>query len=164
LLLLLKNILFTIIVPGSAAVYIPLLLARRYVERPSLNWSAHQILAILSLSVGAVIYLWCVWHFAVNGRGTPAPIDAPIKLVIQGLYQYVRNPMYVGVLLMIIGWSVFFQYWGLVVYGAAIALMFHLFVVLVEEPILERTFGNDYESYCASVGRWVPRVRQKRSA
>jgi protein-S-isoprenylcysteine O-methyltransferase Ste14 len=163
-LLLLKNILFTILVPGTVAVYIPLRIAARPAAPPSIDSTARQILALLLLSLGAAIYLWCLWHFAVTGRGTPAPIDAPKKLVVQGLYRYVRNPMYVGVLVVIAGWAMFFQSISVLVYAAVVALLFQLFVVLVEEPILERKFGEAYEKYREEVGRWVPRIWRRRAA
>lgn len=164
MLLLLKNILFTVLVPGTVAVYIPLRIAARPAAPLSIDSTARPILALLLLSLGAAIYLWCLWHFAVTGRGTPAPIDAPKKLVAQGLYRYVRNPMYVGVLLVIAGWAILFQSWGVLVYGAVVALLFHLFIVVVEEPILERKFGEPYERYRKEVGRWLPRDWRKRAA
>src|SRR5215510_1528724 len=110
--LLLKNLLFTLIVPGTVGVYVPLVLARHRSPASGLGF----FLALALLVIGAVIYAWCVWDFATFGRGTPAPIDAPKKLVVRGLYRYTRNPMYVGVLTVIIGWAVLFQAAALVLY------------------------------------------------
>jgi protein-S-isoprenylcysteine O-methyltransferase Ste14 len=115
-----------------------------------------QYLALLLLLLGTAVYLRCVWDFAVTGRGTPAPIDAPKVLVVRGLYRYVRNPMYVGVLLVVLGWSALFGSSALLIYAGSVGLFFHLFVVVVEEPILRRKFGESYEQYCSSVRRWLP--------
>src|SRR5262245_23041415 len=135
MLLLLKNILFTVLVPGTVAVYIPLCI----VALPlSFDGSTYQLLALLPLSLGAILYLWCLWDFAVTGRGTPAPIDAPKRLVVKGLYRYLRNPMYVGVLLVIASWALFFHSRSVLIYGVVVGLFFHLFIVVVEEPMLQR--------------------------
>jgi protein-S-isoprenylcysteine O-methyltransferase Ste14 len=155
--LLLKNFLFTVFVPGTVAVYIPLWIAGSRVAPAPPAWSAAQVAALLPLAVGAAIYFWCLWHFAVTGRGTPAPIDAPKQLVVQGLYRYVRNPMYVGVLLVILGWALFFWSWAVLIYGFVVGMIVHSFVVLVEEPQLERLFGDSYLRYREEVGRWAPR-------
>jgi protein-S-isoprenylcysteine O-methyltransferase Ste14 len=162
-LLFLKNLLFTVIVPGAVAVYFPLGLAGGR-EALSPKWGVAQYAALLPLACGCAVYFWCVWDFATFGRGTPAPIDAPRRLVARGLYRYVRNPMYVGVLLVIAGWALFFQSTSILGYGAAVALFFHLFVVAVEEPSLRGKFGRSYERYCREVGRWVPRVGRGRAA
>jgi len=161
MLLLLKNILFTLLVPGTSAVYIPLwIIASRGVP-PLSEWNTAQVAAVLPLSLGTAIYVWCVWHFAVTGRGTPAPIDAPKRLVVQGPYRYVRNPMYVGVLLVIVGWAVFFWSSALLIYGLGVGMLVHVFVVLVEEPLLEQQFGQAYVNYREAVGRWLPRMGHK---
>ena len=157
MLLLLKNLLFTAIVPGTVAVYIPLRLVAARTGTLIADWDAWQVAALLPLLIGAAIYFWCLLDFAVRGRGTPAPIDAPRQLVVRGLYEYIRNPMYVGVLLVIVGWSMFFRSWRVLAYAAAVGLCFHLFVVLVEEPVLRGKFGEGYLSYCRRVGRWIPR-------
>ena len=152
--LVLKNLLFTLVVPCTVAVYVPLLLAR---GRP---WVAGPrfAIAVAVLVLGAAIYAWCVWDFAAFGRGTPAAIDAPKRLVVRGLYRYTRNPMYVGVLAVILGWAVIFRVAALAVYALAVATCFHLFIILYEERHLRREFGTEYEDYCARVRRWLPRV------
>jgi len=96
----LKNTLFTLVVPGTVAVAIPLLLSRG--QAPATGPRA--ALACEFFSLGIAIYAWCLWDFAAFGRGTPAPIDAPRRLVVRGLYRYTRNPMYVGVLSAVLGW------------------------------------------------------------
>jgi protein-S-isoprenylcysteine O-methyltransferase Ste14 len=153
--LLLKNLVFTVVVPGTVAVYVPLQLAEGY--SASSGWAV--ALALPAFTVGGAIYAWCVWDFATFGRGTPAPIDAPKKLVVRGLYRYTRNPMYVGVLTVISGWAVLFQAGPLIVYAALVGTGFHLFVILYEERHLHQAFGPEYDAYRAQVGRWLPRRR-----
>jgi protein-S-isoprenylcysteine O-methyltransferase Ste14 len=161
--LLIKNILFTLFVPGTVAIYMPL----RVVSRPpavlSFDGRTSQLAALLPLLLGAAIYFCCLWDFAVNGRGTPAPIDAPKRLVVRGLYRYIRNPMYVGVRLVIAGWAVFLRSPQVLIYGASVGLLFHLFVILVEEPMLEGKFGGAYQKYHSEVGRWLPKARRRRA-
>lgn len=154
MLLLLKNLLFTMIVPGTVAVYVPYLLAP---DRPSAAGPTLAF-ALAFFAAGVTAYVWCVWEFASFGRGTPAPIDAPKKLVIRGLYRYMRNPMYVGVLTVILGWAVLFQSAILFLYAMAVGLCFHLFIIFYEERHLRRMFGNEYRDYCERVGRWIPRL------
>jgi protein-S-isoprenylcysteine O-methyltransferase Ste14 len=104
--------------------------------------------------------LWCFWDFLVKGRGTPAPIDPPKELVVAGLYNYVRNPMYVGVLVIIIGHFLWFKTVWMVVHAVVVFLAFHSFVTLYEEPHLRKTFGMAYESYAKKVPRWIPHVNK----
>lgn len=153
--MLFKNILFTIFVPGMVAFYMPLIIGRKS-PFVSDGTGFFNITALLLLSLGAAIYFLSLWAFSVIGRGTPAPIDPPVRLVVTGLYQYVRNPMYLGVLIAILGWALYFCSWKILVYGVLVGLLFHLFVVLVEEPILRRKFKDEYISYCKEVGRWIP--------
>ena len=155
MLLFLKNALFTIVVPGTVAVIVPYRIGSGRASA-ALTWGVRQYLAVVFFAAGGAIYFRCVWDFARTGRGTPAPIDAPKVLVVRGVYRYVRNPIYIGVLLIVLGWAVYFGDFGVVVYGAFLALAFHAFVTLVEEPSLQRQFGESYERYCRSVRRWVP--------
>jgi protein-S-isoprenylcysteine O-methyltransferase Ste14 len=158
MMLFLKNVAFTVLVPGTVAVWIPWRLTSGDLTQravPLTSW----IVALPVFVVGGSIYFWCLWDFASAGRGTPAPIDPPKALVVRGLYRYVRNPMYVGVLLVIAGWALLSRSGNAVVYGATIALMFHLVVLLVEEPMLRGKFGESYEAYCRAVHRWWPSFR-----
>ena len=155
--LLLKNVLFTLVVPGTVAVYVPLLIAGDRAPVSGLLF----FLALTLLGAGSAIYAWCVWDFAAFGRGTPAPIDAPIRLVVRGLYRYVRNPMYVGVLTAILGWAAMFGATTLLTYAFCVWIFVHLFVVFYEERRLRRQFGAEYHHYCARVGRWLPRFRRQ---
>ena len=157
--LLLKNVLFSLVVPGTVAVYVPLLVAG---DHPPASGPLF-FLALTLLAAGSAIYAWCVWDFAAFGRGTPAPIDAPKRLVVRGLYRYVRNPMYVGVLTAILGWAVMFGATTLLTYAFCVWIFVHLFVVFYEERHLGRQFGAEYQDYRATVGRWLPRFPRRNS-
>jgi protein-S-isoprenylcysteine O-methyltransferase Ste14 len=157
--LLLKNLLFTFVVPATVAVYVPLWLAPEAPLGPARLGPAWRWLALAPLAAGLCVYTWCVWDFASFGSGTPAPVDAPKRLVVRGLYRYVRNPMYVGVLLVILGWAVWFASLDLLGYAVLVGIVFHLFVTSYEEPVLRHRFGADYERYAATVNRWLPRLR-----
>lgn len=154
--LFLKNLLFTVIVPGTVAVIVPIWMAGGCAALRATPRGPGPLLAAPLLLAGAAIYLGCVWDFATKGRGTPAPIDAPKRLVVAGLYRYVRNPMYLGVLSLIGGWALFFRSWVIFLYGCALGLAFHLFVIFYEEPHLRAVFGSSYERYCRAVRRWIP--------
>jgi len=106
---------------------------------------------------GAALVTWCIAAFGTIGRGTPAPFDPPRTLVVRGPYRYVRNPMYIGAALALVGAAVFYRSLPLLGYAGGFLLAMHAFVVSYEEPTLTRLFGFDYQSYCARVGRWLPR-------
>ena len=110
------------------------------------------------LGFGGFILLWCVRDFYVSGKGTLAPWDPPKKLVAVGLYRVVRNPMYVGVLLIVAGWGLWRTSPVLVIYWLLIASAFHRRVTRNEEPWLAEQFGKDWEIYACRVNRWVPRL------
>jgi protein-S-isoprenylcysteine O-methyltransferase Ste14 len=116
-------------------------------------------LALPLWAVGGIILLWSFWNFLIQGRGTPAPVDPPKELVATGFYRYVRNPMYVGILLVLIGHFLWFQAIWLLVYAAVVFLSFHSFITLYEEPTLRKKFGAAYESYLERVPRWIPKFR-----
>lgn len=158
-LLFVKNLLFTILVPGTVAVFVPLYVFPH--ARP--DASVRAVVAGLLLLVGGAIYAWCLWDFAATGRGTPAPVDPPKTLVVRGLYRYTRNPIYIGVLTVISGWALLFDSPSLAIYGICVAACFHLFVLFYEERHLRRVFGADYERYCSEVNRWLP-LRKRRPA
>jgi protein-S-isoprenylcysteine O-methyltransferase Ste14 len=115
-----------------------------------------QVAGLVVGAVGAAIALWCVLAFALVGGGTPAPFDAPRRLVVRGPYRVVRNPMYIGAGLALIGAALFYQSISLFVFTGLFLLATHLFVVWYEEPTLRRKFGEEYEAYSRRVGRWRP--------
>jgi protein-S-isoprenylcysteine O-methyltransferase Ste14 len=113
-----------------------------------------QPFGLAVLALGIVALLWCVRDFYVSGKGTLAPWAPPKRLVIVGLYRYSRNPMYVSVILVLLGWAISFGSLGLFVYAGVIMAGFHLRVVLGEEPWLARTHGGEWERYASHVPRW----------
>ena len=152
----LRSLLFLIAAPGMVAGYIPLALLRR---GPQINTGDFAYLAFPFWLVGASILLWSFWNFLKEGRGTPAPTDPPKELVARGFYRYTRNPMYVGVLALILGHFLWFGYWYLLLYAILVFIAFNTFVTLYEEPTLKRKFGASYEEYLKRVPRWIPRLK-----
>jgi len=152
----LRSLLFLILAPGMVAGYIPLALLR---NGPQLETGIFAYLAFPLWGIGTVVLLWSFWNFLAQGRGTPAPVDPPKEMVATGFYRYVRNPMYVGVLAIIVGHFLWFGYWYLLIYAAIVFLAFHTFVTYYEEPTLKRKFGRAYENYLKKVPRWIPRFR-----
>ena len=152
-----KTLIFTVLVPGTVAVYVPWRLRQDTagsVHGPE-KWAAIAVMAL-----GIAIYLHTAfWGFAMIGGGTPAPI-APTKiLVVKGLHRFVRNPMYIGVALAIAGQAWLFQSLHIAIYLGCVLVLFHLFVIFCEEPTLHRQFGEEYDRYRAQVPRWIPRFR-----
>ncbi len=153
----LKTLLFTVVVPGTVTVLLPYWFLSSEPTVFTTQLGVVRYLGVLPMLLGASIYLWCAWDFAATGKGTPAPIDPPKRLIVRGLYRWVRNPMYVGVLLILLGEALFFASPTLVAYSAALFGIFHIFVILYEEPTLRGKFGDPYQLYRNSVPRWVPR-------
>lgn len=147
---------FLIAAPGIVAGYVPLALLR---TGPQIETGILAYLAFPLWLIGGVILLWSFWNFLHEGRGTPAPIDPPRELVATGFYRYVRNPMYVGVLAVIIGHCLWFGYWSLLMYALIVFAAFHLFVTYYEEPNLKKKFGAAYEDYLKQVPRWIPKLK-----
>ncbi len=152
----LKTLIFSILVPGTVAGYIPWLLLQGSGETVLLFPSIWMV-GFLPLLLGVGLYLWCAGAFTFIGKGTPAPIDAPKILVNEGQYRWVRNPMYIAVLSVVIGEAILYRSFLLAGYAVLVGVMFHLFVVFVEEPSLRRQFGESYETYLRTVPRWIPR-------
>ena len=154
---LIKTAIFTVVVPGTVAIYMPQALRDR-VAADHVSRSVFSGAWLAPFLCGAAIYVWCAWDFAVKGLGTPAPIDAPRVLVVKGLYRFTRNPMYVGVAAMIAGQAGYYRSTSIGIYLLIVLLAFHTFVRLYEEPTLRRLFGEQYEVYCRTVPRWLPRL------
>ncbi len=104
--------------------------------------------------LGFLILMSCILRFATEGKGTISPIDPTKNLVAKGLYRYSRNPMYVGVMLLLLGEAVFWQSLFLAGYAAVVFIGFNLFIIIHEEPRLKRDFGTEYELYFQKVRRW----------
>jgi len=116
-----------------------------------------QMAGLELVALGGGLAVWCVVTFALVGKGTPAPFDPPRKLVIAGPYRWVRNPMYIGAGLVLVGTALFYRSEALAAFAAAFWVVVHAFVVLYEEPTLERTFGAQYSDYRNAVHRWLPK-------
>lgn len=151
-----RSLLFLILAPGMVAGYMPLAWLR---NGSRLDTGFFAYLAFPLWILGGMILLWSFWNFLAQGQGTPAPVDPPKELVAAGFYRYVRNPMYVAVLAIIMGHFLWFGYWNLLIYAAIVFLAFHAFVTYYEEPTLKRKFGPAYEAYMKDVPRWIPRLR-----
>jgi len=148
-----KTALFTVLVPGSVMVLIPCLFGA---YSGGARWSVLGALGTAAIASGALVSLRCAYDFVASGKGTPAPTAAPVYLVTNNLYRWIRNPMYAGVLLVLLGEAALFRTAVLLTYCAALAAGFHLFVILYEEPHLASIFGQSYREYCARVPRWLP--------
>ncbi len=122
---------------------------------------ALRVLGALLIAAGAVLVVEAFARFALEGRGTPMPWAPPPRFVARGSYRLTRNPMYVGVVALIVGQGLLLGREILYAWAAVAALIFHLFVVLHEEPGLRRRFGAEYEDYCRRVGRWSPRLSRR---
>ncbi|WP_419164519.1 methyltransferase family protein [Candidatus Palauibacter sp.] len=150
--LFLKSALFTLVAPGTFAGVIPFLLAR---DRTA-GTGATLVLASLLFAAGVALYLRCAWDFAAFGRGTPAPIDQPKRLVTRGPYRFTRNPMYVAVMTVISAWAILFGGVLLWTWIVVAFVIFSQFIRHYEEPHLTRKFGEEYIAYMERVGRWLP--------
>jgi len=150
----LRALFFVILLPGTIAGYVPfrILRGQGLLRLPDLSVSSAAAAAVAVL--GAAVLLVCVWDFFAAGQGTLAPVDPPRRLVVRGLYRITRNPMYNGVLAVLLGQAWLFGSFTLVEYAGAVLVGFHLFVVLFEEPVLTARFGDSYRRYRKSVPRW----------
>ena len=153
----LLTVLATILVPGLAVAAVPYWILQ--LTRPE---SAPQegvmggILTALAL-LGAGMVVWVSVTFVTKGKGTPIPIQPPRAFIAEGLYRFVRNPMYLGVLLILFAEAIFFHSAWILLYAAMLGLALHSFAILLEEPQLERRFGDAYRDYRAQTPRWLPR-------
>lgn len=151
-----RNLLFTILQPGIVAGLIPYYLARdKFKEIVASSFGLIQYIGIVVFAVGLVIMLHCIYRFMVEGKGTLSPADPTKQLVVKGLYKFSRNPMYVGVMMILIGELLFCGTMSLMIYAAFVFIAFNLFVVFREEPRLKRDFGEGYEAYTRKVRRWI---------
>jgi len=160
----LGSAIFLVVAPGTLAVYVPWTLCSWRFAPPLLGFLPFRILGAVMMAAGLPILLDSFARFAIQGLGTPAPVAPPQRLVATGLYRYVRNPMYVAVLLLIFGQGLLFGSIRVIEYGLVVWVGFFAFVVLYEEPALYRKFGKEYEEYCARIPRWIPRLNNRANA
>jgi protein-S-isoprenylcysteine O-methyltransferase Ste14 len=155
----LRTVIFTIVVPGFWTVLMPYWTLPRGV-RPDIRGAGAA--GWVLIAAGVALYLMCAfWGFALRGKGTPLPLDPPKKLVVEGPYRVVRNPMYWGVGSVVLGEAAIFHSAALAELVAVFVVGVILFVLLFEEPVLQRKFGAEYEEYCRRVPRWLPRLKTK---
>jgi len=155
---LLKTLGFAVLIPGTVVGWVPYWLISTHRELYQADWGPLRWLGVPIFLTGILLAGWSAWDFVFHGHGTPAPNDPPKQLVAQGPYRFVRNPMYWGVFLSLLGESVYFGSGTLLLYAVLLLTGFHLFTILYEEPVLRRTFGDAYVEYCQRVPRWWPAI------
>jgi protein-S-isoprenylcysteine O-methyltransferase Ste14 len=160
----LGSALFFVAVPSVLAGLIPWWMTRWEFLPPFLDLQATRVVGIVLIVAGLPGLVDSFGRFALQGLGTPAPIAPPQNLVVTGLYRYVRNPMYVAVVSVILGQAILFGDWRLMIYGGLMWLAFHAFVLAYEEPVLAQIFGAEYQDFRANVPRWIPRLSPWRTA
>ena len=153
------SFLFFLAAPGVVAGLVPWWISGWHMRPPFLGWQSLRLAGVALIALGAPVLLDSFVRFVLQGQGTPAPVLPTEHLVVTGLYRFVRNPMYVGVLSVILGQGLLLGDTRVLRYGAVVWLAFFLFVIGYEEPTLRRTFGDEYERFCANVPRWIPRLR-----
>lgn len=155
----LGTVVFLLLAPGTVAGLIPWWITRWQRAPGALaGGDVVAVLAVVLMVLGLIGLIESFARFALEGRGTPAPVLPTSRLVVSGLYRFVRNPMYLAVVVLIIGQGLYFGQNGVLVYGLGIWLVFHMFVLAYEEPTLRRSFPDDYVAYFANVPRWLPRL------
>ena len=156
-----SSALFLCLAPGIVAGVIPWWISG-WEMRPSLfGLEPVRWVGVLLIGLGLPVLLESFGRFAVEGLGTPAPVLPTEHLIVKGFYRYVRNPMYISVVSIVIGQGLLLGNGYLLLYAALVWIGFFGFVLLYEEPKLRRTYGAEFEAYCARVARWVPRVTIK---
>ncbi|MPW24275.1 isoprenylcysteine carboxyl methyltransferase [Alkalibaculum sp. M08DMB] len=151
--MLIKAVIAFLYLPGVIAFLVPVIIA---IYDP---WRSSFIsIGVLVIINGLLVLIWCVRDFYISGRGTLAPWEPPKKLIVIGLYRFVRNPMYIGVLILVLGWSILFSSPLLVLYMFILAISFHIRTVKYEEPYLKEQFKDEWELYRRKVPRWFPKI------
>lgn len=153
----LRSVAFTILLPGTVTAVLPAAILASWPGAPVSLRDPRTWVAGVAIAAGATGLLRCIWEFASRGRGTLAPVDPPTRLVVSGLYRYVRNPMYVCVVTILAGEALLWRSAALAIWAGAFLAVTHAFIVMHEEPALRRTFGASYAAYTRSVSRWIPR-------
>ncbi len=154
----LGSALFFLVAPGIGGGLVPWWITRWHVQAPLFGFPPIRALGALLVLAGIPVLLESFARFALQGVGTPAPVFPTLHLVVKGFYRYVRNPIYLAAVSVILGQGMILGNVNLLAYGALVWLAFHLFVLAYEEPTLRKTFGAEYDAFCANVPRWVPRL------
>jgi protein-S-isoprenylcysteine O-methyltransferase Ste14 len=148
---------FLLLAPGVFVGLVPWWISRWHVHGPFLRFTLFRVIGALLIAAGIPILLESFGRFALQGIGTPAPLFPTRHLVVKGFYRYVRNPMYVAGVLLIQGQALLLGDIRILAYAILGWLVTHLFVLTYEEPTLRKSFGAEYETFCAHVSRWIPR-------
>jgi protein-S-isoprenylcysteine O-methyltransferase Ste14 len=156
------SFLFLLLAPGVIAGVVPWWLTRWEVDEPLPYWAPLRVFGLALAAVGAGVLLHSFARFVLEGRGTPAPVAPPDRLVVGGLYRHVRNPMYLAVLSLVVGLALGLGRLELLVYAAFVLGAFVGFVHWYEEPTLRSRFGAHYDQYREAVPGWWPRLRPRR--
>lgn len=158
-----RHALAVLLLPGVVAVLIPVLIVSR--TGSTVGWGLPATFAVLAavlgsalVAIGSVLVVWTIALFVRVGRGTLAPWDPTSRLVVQGPYAHVRNPMISGVLFLLLGEAVLLGSVPLFVWFALVGVVNAIYMPIVEEPGLVRRYGEEYERYRAHVPRWLPRA------
>jgi protein-S-isoprenylcysteine O-methyltransferase Ste14 len=150
---------FFVLAPGTAAGLVPWWITDWEIREPLPYWAPARVVGASLIVAGAAVLIHAFARFVVEGLGTPAPVAPPEHLVVGGFYRYVRNPMYVGLLIAIVGQALLFGSWWLLVYAAVGWIVTASFVHWYEEPTLAKQYGDQYEEYRRNVPGWIPRLR-----
>jgi protein-S-isoprenylcysteine O-methyltransferase Ste14 len=150
---------FFAVAPGTVAGLVPWLLTRWRLGQPITSWAPLRVVGALLILAGAAVLLHAFARFVMEGLGTPAPVAPAARLVVGGLYRFVRNPMYLAVTAAIVGQALLLWQPVLLTYAALVATAFVVFVLGYEQPMLRRQFGSSYEAYRRAVPAWWPRLR-----
>jgi protein-S-isoprenylcysteine O-methyltransferase Ste14 len=145
--------------PGLVAGLVPWWLTGWQGRQPRPYWAPLRVAGATLIAAGASGMVHAVVQFVMEGIGTPAPVAPPERLVVGGLYRYVRNPMYVSVVAAIVGQALALGQPVLLWYAVAVGGTAGAFVRWYEEPTLRRRFGAQYEAYRRAVPAWWPRLR-----
>ena len=159
---LLQLIIFTLVIPGFVIGYVPYAL---FDHHDTFDLGLLRYAGLLPMALGLIFYVWSALSFLLKGKGTPAIWftkhlksligEEPMKLVSSGLYTISRNPMYLGVVNVVFGISIFFESQAILIYGIILGVFFHFVIVFLEEPHLRAKYGSEYESYCKRTNRWL---------
>jgi protein-S-isoprenylcysteine O-methyltransferase Ste14 len=152
------TVIFFLFVPCVLAGVVPWWISRWEFKLSFLGVELTRFVGAALILAGVTGLVDSFARFALQGLGTPAPIAPTRNLVVTGLYRYVRNPIYVAVVAVILGQAILFGDWRLMTYGGLMWLAFHAFVLTYEEPVLAQSFGAQYEDFRANVPRWIPRL------
>lgn len=151
------SVLFLVVAPGVVAGVVPWWLTRWQVREPLAHWAVLRVAGALVLAAGLAVLLHAFLRFVVEGTGTPAPVAPTERLVVGGLYRYVRNPMYLAVAGILVGQALVLGQLELLLYAGAFLVVTAAFVHGYEEPALARRYGEQYERYRRAVPAWWPR-------